>query len=176
MRIAVDLTFDEQGAVSLLQWLARWNERIFRSRPELPLLYDAGIVYRRETVEVWSDAVGVLTQGHEDCDALAAYRAGELRAHGWRAMRPGDGGYPLARVLQPRSIDADVILQTRVKPGTIGTYHCVVRYVLHGAPPNRLPATFTDDPSARLGMRGTIDPLILTRWKASGVSPAFDPA
>src|SRR5688500_19684237 len=53
----------------------------------LPLLYDAGVVYRRELDETWCDFLNMLAQGHEDCDGLAAARAGELLARGWAADR-----------------------------------------------------------------------------------------
>ena len=72
MRIAVKLAFDEQAAVRLLNWLAVENAVILRSRPDLPLLYDSGVVYRREPDETWCDVLNLLAQGHEDCDGLAA--------------------------------------------------------------------------------------------------------
>ena len=38
MRIALKLAFDEQAAVSLLNWLALQNAELLRVRPELSLL------------------------------------------------------------------------------------------------------------------------------------------
>ena len=70
MKIAVKLAFDEQAALRLLNWLAQENARLLRARPELPLLYDSGVVYRRETDETWCDYLNMLAQGHEDCDGL----------------------------------------------------------------------------------------------------------
>jgi hypothetical protein len=103
MKIAVKLAFDEKGALRLLNWLAQENAIIVRAQPELPLLYDSGVVYRRELDETWCDYLNMLAQGHEDCDGLAAARAGELIAKGWRALSQGDQGSP-------------------------GLYHCIVRY------------------------------------------------
>ena len=147
MRIALKLAFDEQAAVSLLNWLSVQNAELLRVRPELPLLYESGVVYRRERDETWSDVLNTLAQGWEDCDALAAWRVGELMARGWQALRPGDGGYREARRLQPDSIPAEAFLRTRAPHGKTGLYHVVVRYRVGSR-------WYRDDPSARLGMYG----------------------
>ena len=159
MKIAVKLAFDEQGALRLLNWLARENAILLRARPELPLLYDSGVVYRRETDETWCDVLNMLAQGHEDCDGLAAARAGELLARGVHALRPGDGGFDEARRRRPTSIPAEVMLTTRSDADQPGLYHCVVRY--------RVGTTWhRDDPSKRLGMNGVIHPDVRQRWAA----------
>jgi len=152
MKIAVKLAFDERGALRLLNWLARENARILRARTDLPLLYESGVVYRREVDETWCDFINMLAQGHEDCDGLSAARAGELLARGWRALKPGDGGYELARRRQLRSIRAEVMLRTRAAENEPGLYHCIVRYRV-GRRWHR------DDPSARLGMYDRKPPL-----------------
>jgi hypothetical protein len=92
-----------------------------------------------------SDYIQLLAQGWEDCDALAAARAGELIARGWRALAPSDPGYAAARAARLESIPSEVALTTQIKKGEHGLYHCVVRYVVNGT-------TWFDDPSARLGM------------------------
>jgi hypothetical protein len=46
MKIAVKLAFHEQAAVRLLNWLAKENAVILGSQADLPLLYDARVVYR----------------------------------------------------------------------------------------------------------------------------------
>ena len=160
MKIAVKLSFDEKAAVRLLNWLARENARILQSRPDLPGLYQAGVVYRREADETWCDYINLLAQGHEDCDGLAAARAGELLAKGIDAMRPGDDGFAEARRAGLSTIPAEVMLTTRSRPDAPGLYHCIVRY--------RVGRTWhRDDPSARLGMNGgRIDPLVKQRWAA----------
>jgi len=145
MKIAVKLAFDEQAAVRLLNWLAEENARIWALRPDLPLLYDSGVVYRRERDETWCDVLNLLAQGHEDCDGLAAARAGELRALGHRALSPDDGGAAHARRLGLRSIPAQVLLLTHTTPDRPGPYHCLVRYPVGGR-------WYRDDPSLRLGM------------------------
>lgn len=169
MDITVALAFNEGAALRLLNWLGLENARILRTydararrkgeRP-LPGLYESGVRYEREETELWSDYLNLLIQGHEDCDALAAARVGELRARGWRALRPrdpndpvrypGDGGYALARRLRPRSIRSEVMLTTNSEPGKPGLFHCIVRYWIGGR-------EFRDDPSARLGMLGDPD-------------------
>lgn len=163
MRITVALSFEEGAAVRLLNWLARENALIMRSDPAVPLLYTTSIIYLRETEELWSDAYATLAQGHEDCDALSAYRCGELLAHGWKALNPdhGDHGARAARAMRLKSIKAQCVMRTRKDRGYIngGLYHCIVKYEVGGR-------TYYDDPSARLGMYGyrdlqqpTIEPL-----------------
>ena len=143
--IEVRVTKTEEGLVELLNWLARHNARLLRERPDLPLLYDSGVRYQREYPEVWCDFIAMLEQGHEDCDGLAAARAGELMAWGWEAMTPEDGGYFLARRMGLKSIPSWVVLRTRGERGQPNLYHCVVLY--------RIGDTWwRDDPSARLGM------------------------
>lgn len=145
MDIILRVTFGEREATSLLNWLARCNARLILERPDVPLLYDAGVSYEREEVETWCDILQLLVQRWEDCDGLAAARAGELLARGWKALRPGEPGYERAKALRLRTIRAEVCLTTRVLPGEHGTYHCIVRYEVDGR-------VFWDDPSARLGM------------------------
>jgi len=145
MKIAVKLAFDERGALRLLNWLARENARILRERPELPGLYDSGVVYRREVDETWCDYINLLAQGWEDCDGLAAARAGELLARGVQALRPRDPGFRAAKRLRLTTVQAEVMLRTRARPDEIGLYHCIVRYRVGRR-------WYRDDPSARLGM------------------------
>lgn len=145
MKIAVKLAFDERAALRLLNWLAQENAIILRSRPDLPRLYESGVVYRREVDETWCDYLNLLAQGHEDCDGLAAARAGELLALGWRALGPRDPGYRAARQLQLETIPAEVLLLTTTEVHRPGLYHCIVRYRVAGR-------WYRDDPSARLGM------------------------
>lgn len=147
MNITVALAFGERDVVSLLNWLAGVNHAILLENPGLPGLYQSGVVYKRETEETWSDYINLLAQGWEDCDSLAAARAGELMARGFWALQPGDEGYEVARRYRPDSIHAEVFLRTRTPPGTPGLYHCLVRYRLRGR-------WYYDDPSARLGMLG----------------------
>ena len=148
MKVTINMAFSEPGALRLLNWLADENERILSEMPYLPALYDSGVQYRRETGgEVWCDYLTMLSRGHEDCDGLSAARAGELRARGYKALRPGDGGYRAAREQKLKTIGAWVMLKTRSPEDRPGLYHCIVRYKVG----NRW---YRDDPSARLGMRG----------------------
>ena len=152
MKIAVKLAFDERAALRLLNWLARENARILRARPDLPGLYASGVVYRREVDETWCDYINMLAQGHEDCDGLAAARAGELLARGWRALGEQDPGHQQAKRRGLRSIRAEVMLRTRARENEVGLYHCIVRYRVGSR-------WFRDDPSARLGMYDRKPPL-----------------
>lgn len=150
--------------MSALNSLALHNaERIEARGSALPGLYESGVVYRREPVELWSDYETLLGSGHEDCDALAAARAGELLARGYRALHPGEAGYELAQRTRPTRIYAEVMLTARHPKGSRGMYHCIVRYRIGQQ-------WFRDDPSARLGMfAGRVDRAVLARWKKKGV-------
>lgn len=172
----VDLRYDhsEGLAVDILNGLARHNAQLFRRR-KLPLLYQSGVVYRREQGEVWSDVVHTYRQGWEDCDALSAVRAGELRALGVGALAEGEPGFAEAKRRNLRALDAEVFLETYTQPGDRGgLYHCLTRYrlVAPDSPRSSRDAWFVDDPSLRLGMRdGMVDKKILAFWQARGITP-----
>lgn len=169
MDILVRVAMGEQESLELLKAMARINARLLVGNPSLPLLYDSGVVYRLEDVETWSDVIRTLAEGHEDCDSLATWRAGELLARGWEALRPGDPGWELAFDRKLESIEAEPVLRTRAPVGESGLYHVVTAYLIDGV-------TFYDDPSARLGMRrNLIDPTILQRWNERGVRPLAQP-
>ncbi len=148
MSIVMRVTKTERGLAGLLTWLARHNAELLRERPDLPLLYDSGVRYEREEVETWSDYLATLEAGHEDCDALAAARAGELLARGHRALTEVDGGFDEARRLRLPSIPAWVVLRTKGDLGLPNLYHCIVLYRVGNT-------WWRDDPSARLGMLPT---------------------
>lgn len=150
MDILLRVKFSETHAVELLNSLALHNAYSIVAMQEagtpIPLLYESGVVYEREEVETWSDILYTIAAGKEDCDALAAARAGELVALGWRALTPVDGGYEAARRQRLDSIDAYVIVRTaRPKGVSGGLYHCIVEYRIGDL-------VYRDDPSARLGM------------------------
>lgn len=155
MLIALKMNFAEEGVLRLLQALAEHNAELIRRSPGLPLLYDSCVVYKREQDETFCDFPNMLHQLEEDCDGLAAARAGELMARGYKALREGDGGYEVASRLKLSTIPAQVMLTTHTSPGTPGLYHCIVRYWVKGV-------AYRDDPSARLGMvQNRVDPSIV---------------
>lgn len=162
MKIRVLLSFHEGAALRLLNWLAQENALLHRAQPGLPLLYDSGVVYRRDDRETWSDYLYILAANQDDCDGLAAARAGELLARGTEALAPGDEGYEETRGQPLDHIPAEVMLLTMAAPGETGLYHCIVRYRIAGR-------WYRDDPSARLGMNGAIDPTVQARWAARGL-------
>ena len=145
MNIKVALTFNERDAVSLLNWLARCNARLLRERPSLPLLYATSVKYGREEEETWSDYIQLLAQGWEDCDALAAARAGELIARGWKALSPRDPGYAAAKATGLTTIPAEVALTTSVRKASTGST-TASSATSSTAPPG------STTPRARLGM------------------------
>ena len=163
LKISLNVVWGEKKAVRLLQWLANENAALMAAHPDWPLLYDSGVFYRREKGrELWLDVAGILEQGHDDCDGLAAARAGELMARGWKAMRPGDEGWDYANRHRPEHIQSEIYLRTRTTPDKPGLYHVVPRYKLGDT-------WFKDDPSARLGMYGgRVPEAQCRRWKAAG--------
>jgi hypothetical protein len=160
--ITIDLhDFDEVAMQALGQTLALHNARLYRARPDLPGLYRSGVVYRQEHGELWSDVVRMYARGREDCDALAAARAGELLARGWRALLPADPGYRLAKRAALTSIPTTFLL-VRSTPSLL---HAVVSYRIGRH-------TLSDDPSARLGMNGgLVDRHVLALWQREQITP-----
>ena len=168
MQITLLADSDETFWVDVLNALARHNERQYRADSSLPPLYRSGVRYLRneqdlwcmarpdacsERVgELWCDIVKIYELGFEDCDGLAAARAGELLARGASALTQRDGpAFYVARARRAREIQAQVFLRTRQPEGERGgLYHCLVRYRLRLG--RNWSRWFTDDPSARLGM------------------------
>lgn len=69
-----------------LQGLVKLNEQIIESaeavgRP-LPRLYDAGVVYKRESRDTWRHALDLVLSGWGDCEDLAAFRVADLHTSG----------------------------------------------------------------------------------------------
>lgn len=145
MQFKVVLTDLEGEGLRLLQFMAEANFRLHLRYPGLPLLYRSGIGYKRERDEVVMDYLAMLVNRVEDCDGLAAARAGELMAKGTHALTEEDDAWPLAERLWPARIPAEVMLLTRTprrRQGQ-GAYHCIVRYWVGGI-------EFRDDPSLRV--------------------------
>lgn len=157
MELSLHVTFSAPYILSLCNWLAGVNAGLHvEHRGLLPLLYDSAVVYEREDRETFRDVVALYQVGREDCDSLAPARAGELVARGWQALAPGDAGFELAQRTRPRTIEALCLLTTRDTGPGPKLYHVEVDYWIAGQ-------QFRDDPSARLGMNGSIDPLIARR-------------
>lgn len=177
MDIVVQLAFDENAALRLLNWLAQENARIIKQYDEsalregapwraLPGLYESGVRYEREKGEIWGDVINVYAIGVEDCDALSAIRAGELMARGWRALRPNwqtlyAQGLPLPEDYQDRYPgDEGYDLAMKLKPESIKAEVYLKTNAEPGRPGLYHCVTrywiggreFRDDPSARLGM------------------------
>lgn len=140
--------WDAQTVVDLLNGLVRHNEACLRRAPR-PLLYDSHVVYRQEPpgAEDMIDVDAVLAAGWGDCEDLAAWRAAELRVRG----RPAWDG-------QPGQVQANLFL----RDFNGHDYHAVVEVLVDGQ-------RIVEDPSALLGMHGSIDPTIARR---RGLPPA----
>lgn len=79
----------------LLSTVVDNNEKILRSSPAIPPLYQSGVRYRAEPwavgaqrypggLEQFCHLLVVLERGWGDCAQLCAWRCAELRAGGWR--------------------------------------------------------------------------------------------
>ena len=85
--LRVTLAAPATGAylAALAEGLTGLNIALMRASAEggapLPLLYESGVVYRREPrgEERWLTAPELLARGAGDCEDLSAYRAAELR-------------------------------------------------------------------------------------------------
>jgi hypothetical protein len=80
----MELTIDDDIAQPVREIgdaIARHNARMIEQMG-LPKLYDSKVRYQTEGPEKWWDAPEIIMQGHDDCEGLAAYRAGELRLDG----------------------------------------------------------------------------------------------
>lgn len=75
------LTIDDSTAspvVDINNAIARHNAKQIEAKG-LPRLYSGSIRYQTEgSPELWWDAEEIARRGHDDCEGLAAYRAGEL--------------------------------------------------------------------------------------------------
>lgn len=110
----------------MLDALTEVNRVYLRARPETPLLYAAGVRYKRDPSgrENWRDIPQVRCDGVGDCKKLAAWRAAELQERfGVQAI-----ALPVMQESHPGS---DVLL-----------VHVVVQF----------PDGTTEDPSRILGM------------------------
>lgn len=91
-------------ALSLLKWLAAHNRRLVEAGG--PVLGETAVRYRRERGEIWQDGLSALQTGHEDCDGLAAWVAGEMQADGIEAeplliRAPGGGWHVIVEWVDP---------------------------------------------------------------------------
>lgn len=164
-RIRLELaTLDARTVATVLTGIANHNARWLARHVATPLLYDSGVRYVEERRERWADLPTILAsiERGEDCDSLAAWRAGELVARGAQALRPGEPGHDDAIRLALPSIRAQVSVAV-TDPGP-PLLHAFVTYEVDGR-------VYHDDPSTRLGMWGRVADDVTARWAAAGVSP-----
>jgi len=65
-----------------LEGLTSLNEQLLRAAPGTPPIYSAGVRYDAAAGNKWRTAMDVLQSGKGDCEALAPWRAAELRVSG----------------------------------------------------------------------------------------------
>lgn len=111
--------------------MARHNAKLIQARG-LPPLYDSGVKYKTEEGEFWWDAQEILNNGFDDCEGLAAYRAGEILAAG------GEAAVVTRKIAVPQAFAGG--------GGGGRLFHALVRAL------DRNGKLEYDDPSVRLGM------------------------
>lgn len=131
--LRVSLDGDNAEGVTLIgDAIAAHNARML-PKWNLPPLYKSGVKYQVEGApERWLDAQAIYRQGHDDCEGLSAWRAGELLLEGVAA-----------------GVDARKIEKPSKEMGGSGRgrlYHAVTW--VNGPDGQRQ----YDDPSVRLGM------------------------
>jgi hypothetical protein len=148
--LAVKLTLPDTSDAShfvplqiVLEAISRVNEyhckRARRCGLPVPPLYTTGVRYIEEDGrEEWLDLYGVLKQGGADCEDLAAWRVGELRAAGVKA----DPVLKWRWVTREQALAAGLPIK-RDADG-LWLVHCLVRF----------PDGTIEDPSKILGMGG----------------------
>jgi hypothetical protein len=117
--------------------IARHNAKMIRKH-KLPRLYESGVRYETEgSPELWWDAMEILRNGHDDCEGLAAYRAGELMVDS--RDYPGEQGRPVNARVHTRFIERP--------DGASRLFHAVTEVLSDDGD-----ILGYDDPSPRLGM------------------------
>lgn len=72
---------------ALLNCLIELNSIILDAYPQLPTLYESGVVYRLMPASApWDTIPTFLRRGHTDCKSLVAARIAELRRDGYSAI------------------------------------------------------------------------------------------
>jgi hypothetical protein len=100
------IPFNRRVLNLLLEALTEINVAILRTYGErVPLLYESGVVYRRESIgqEDWCDVIELLRLKYGDCEDLSCWRAAELR------VRYGDS-QARAFVKGPRRLPGGVLM------------------------------------------------------------------
>lgn len=65
-----------------LEGLTALDQQILRENPGLPSLYEAGVSYTAESTSKWRNVLDCIKSKNGDCEALAPWRAAELRETG----------------------------------------------------------------------------------------------
>lgn len=123
------IRFSEEIVHKLIELMISANREYIRCKGA-PLIYESGVVYRREPPgrEEFKSIPVILRTGHADCEDLAAWRVAELREQGEPA----------------RIVIKKWVLPSKIPGEPFYQYHVLLI---------RQDGTL-EDPSAILGMRG----------------------
>lgn len=135
--LVLDIDSEASAVRDIGDSMAAHNARqiVARNLPQLYAVNGVGdwlIRYTPEDSENWCDAQEIVNRGGDDCEGLAAYRAGEIRAAGGEAS------------VWTRLVEAPSTAMGGRGGGRL--FHAITRTL------DRSGAVAYDDPSARLGM------------------------
>lgn len=157
-----DHKLSQQKLLYALEAMVRANQEELKAHPQIPLLYESGVVYQQEPKghEDWADIPTVLKQRWGDCEDLAAWLVAELRsvwgipARPFLRFRKKDGNYHYhALLILPNTYRWDwEIVRKNGRPVMGPSGKPLLKRVRK--PVFKAPFVF-EDPSLRLGMKGT---------------------
>ena len=151
----------QQKLLYAMEALVRANQEELKAKPQIPLLYESGVVYQEEPKghEDWADIPTIMRLRWGDCEDLAGWLCAELRQVWGIPCRPflrfrkrsGNFHYHALLIL-PNSYKWDWAIQkkggkTLIGPSGKPLVKRIRKPVFHA------PFVF-EDPSLRLGMRG----------------------
>lgn len=158
-----DHKLSQQKLLYAYECLVRANQEELKAHPQIPLLYESGVVYKEEPPghEDWADIPTVMQNRWGDCEDLGGWLCAELRTV-WKIpcrpflrFRKRGGSYHYhALVILPNRYVWDWELLKSHGQTVLGTDgKPVVKQVRK--PVFEAPFIF-EDPSLRLGMRGGV--------------------
>lgn len=157
-----DHKISQQKLLYALEATVRANQEELKAHPHIPLLYESGVRYQQEPKgrEDWADIPTVMKQRWGDCEDLAAWLCAELRTVWGVPCRPflrfrkKDGNYHYhALLILPSGYRWDwEIVRKGIKPVMGPSGKPLLKKVRK---PFYKPPFKFEDPSLRLGMKGT---------------------
>lgn len=158
-----DHKLSQQKLLFAMEALVRANQEELKAHPQIPLLYESGVVYKEEPKghEDWADIPTVIAQKWGDCEDLAGWMCAELRevwgvpCRPFLRFRKKDGAFHYHAILiLPNRYTWDWEIARQGGKALLGPDgQPLVKKIRK--PVFETPFVF-EDPSLRLGMRGGV--------------------